>query len=361
MKQPLALLISVLVAGGCSTAAKNNAGQPAPGALAYEYLTELEGIGARPSSSPAEAKAADWIAGKLSSWGYAVARQPFSYQKEVDKEHHQDAGVVTLESQNVSATIPGGTDRTIVVGAHYDTKGEGSQGATDNGAGVTALLALAEALHGQSLPYTVKVVFFGAEENGLNGSKAYASGLKPEEVGRIAAMVNYDTIAGGDVLYVHSALTDPAEYECADPKRYSSSPKVRDRLLELSREGGMEPYQMHPDFPGYPSGQTGGWSDHAGFACLGVPVAQVEATNFAINGEDGYDGYSQTVNPAMWDCFDAGAKGACDREKETKWGKIWHTGFDRLSELEKAFPGRVAQQIGSGTELLIRFVKNPGL
>lgn len=360
MKHALALAVSALLLASCGTAAKQD-DVAARGAKAYEHLIGLEEIGARPSSSPAEAQAADWIAGKLSDWGYDVTRQPFSYTKETDKGHHEEAGVVTLNSQNIEVTIPGRDDRTIVVGAHYDSKGEGSQGATDNGAGVSALLALAEALRGQSLPHTVKVVFFGAEENGLNGSKAYAAALKPADAARIGAMVNYDTIAGGDVLYVHSALTDPAEYECADPARYSSSPQVRDRLLALSREGGMEPYQMHPDFPGYPSGQTGGWSDHAGFACLGIPVAQVEATNFAINGEDGYDGYSQTVNPAMWDCYDANAKGACDREAETKWGKIWHTPFDRLGELEQAFPGRVREQVGSGVELLVRYVRDPRL
>ena len=55
-----------------------------------------------------------------------------------------------------------------------------------------------------------------------------------EAIARLLAMVNYDTIAGGDIVYVHSAHSDVAEYNCADPSRYSFDPKVRDRLLALN-------------------------------------------------------------------------------------------------------------------------------
>lgn len=353
-----ALTGTALLLAGCHVHHTEQAADPA-GAKAYEYLTELQGIGARPSSSPGETRAADWMADKLGSWGYEVTRQPFTYTP--DRPDPDGPPPPELASQNIAVTLPGESADTIVVGAHYDTKGEGSQGATDNGAGVSALLALAEALDDKPLPYTVQLVFFGAEENGLNGSKAYLKALSPEQTGRITAMVNYDTIAGGDQLYVHSALTDPTSYECADPARYSSDPTVRDRLVALSAQGGMTRYRIHPDFPGYPAGETGGWSDHAGFACLGIPVAQVEATNFAINGEDGFDGYSQTVNPALWDCYDAATTTACDRDTETKWGKIWHTGFDRLPELERIFGDRVRSQIDDGTELMMRFLQKPGL
>jgi hypothetical protein len=69
-----------------------------------------------------------------------------------------------------------------------------------------------------------------------------------------------------------------------------------------------------------------------------VPIAYVEATNFTINGEDGYDGYSQSTNPALWDCYDDATKSACDRDSETQWGKIWHTEHDRLDKMAELFP-----------------------
>ena len=81
--------------------------------------------------------------------------------------------------------------------------------------------------------------------------------------------------------------------------------------------------------------ETGSWSDHAGFACAGIPIANVESTNYKINGEYGYDGYSQSTHPDTWDCFDKETHTACDRDNETKWGKIWHTEFDRLDKLDE--------------------------
>lgn len=370
-KTLFALALSVLLLGGCQTATKDAAPQEsapassaaaaAPGEKAgekaYAYLTELEKMGPRPSSAEGETKAADWINDTLTGFGYQVDRQSFTYRP--DTEDETEAADVDLTSQNLSVTVPGKSDSVIVVGAHYDSKGQdkGSEGATDNGSGVAALLALAEALHGKTLPDTVRLVFFGAEENGLNGSKAYVKALPANEIGRIKAMVNFDTIAGGDVLYIHSALNEPKEYDCADNASYTHDPKVRDRLLALS--GGS--YQKHPAFPGYPEGETGGWSDHAGFACLGIPIGYVEATNFAIDGKDGYDGYSQTTNPAVWDCYDVNTKSACNHDDETKWGKIWHTGFDRLGKLDEIFPGRVQKQISDGTELTLKFLNDPGL
>lgn len=365
-KTLFALTLAVLLLGGCQTATKDDAKEsaprssaaaPAPGVKAYEYLTELEKIGPRPSSAEGETKAANWISDTLTSFGYQVDRTSFTYRP--DTEDEPEADDVDLTSQNLSVTVPGKSDSIIVVGAHYDSKGQdkGSEGATDNGSGVAALLAVAEALRGKILPDTVKLVFFGAEENGLNGSKAYVEALPPNDIGRIKAMVNFDTIAGGDVLYIHSALNEPKEYDCTDDAAYRHDPTVRDRLLSLS--GGT--YQKHPAFPGYPEGETGGWSDHAGFACSGIPIAYLEATNFAIDGKDGYDGYSQTTNPAVWDCYDASTKSACDGDDETKWGKIWHTGFDRLGKLDEIFPGRVQKQISDGTELTLKFLNDPGL
>lgn len=355
MKKTLLTLAIATLLAGCNPS-DNDSQPPAPATQAYEYLVQLssgaEGIGARPTGTEAETRAAAWIQDHLTGWGYEVQNQPFTYTR----------GGASKQSQNLIAELKGKSDKVILIGAHYDSTGDkkGSEGATDNGAGVAALLAVAEALKDQTLPYTVRFAFFGAEENGLNGSKAYAAGLDGAAVAQLLAMVNYDTIAGGDIVYVHSAHSDVAEYSCAEPGRYSFDPKVRDRLLAISKQGAT-PFAIHPSYPGYPEGETGSWSDHAPFACLGVPIAYVEATNFTIDGEDGYDGYSQSTNPALWDCYDEASKSACDRDSETQWGKIWHTQYDRLDKMAELFPGRVQQQLGANTDLMIRFLKEPGL
>jgi Zn-dependent M28 family amino/carboxypeptidase len=356
-KTLVALSLAALLAG-CNTSSNESEAPaaPTPAEQAFEYLTQLsssaEGIGARPTGSAAETRAADWIQDHLTGWGYEVERQSFSYQRRGEEK----------SSQNLIAELKGESDNVILIGAHYDSTGEelGSEGATDNGAGVAALLAVAEALKGQTLPYTVRFAFFGAEENGLNGAKAYVASLDEAAIARLLAMVNYDTIAGGDIVYVHSAHSDEAEYGCAEPARYSHDPKVRDRLLAIS-ELSQTPFAIHPSYAGYPEGETGSWSDHAPFACLGVPIAYVEATNFTINGADGFDGYSQSTHPALWDCYDEGSKSACDRDSETQWGKIWHTSHDRLDKMAELFPGRVEQQLGANTDIMIRFLRDPGL
>ncbi|MDX1302871.1 hypothetical protein [Photobacterium sp.] len=116
---------------------------------------------------------------------------------------------------------------------------------------------------------------------------------------------------------------------------YTKETSFRDAMLQASIDvnGDDEKYIIHPALDGYPEGETGSWSDHAGFACAGIPIAYVEATNFNINGKWGYDGYSQTTNPDMWDCYDSETKTACDRATETKRGKIWHTEYANLSDM----------------------------
>lgn len=265
MKKTLLALVLPALLAGCNPS-DNDSQPPAPAAQAHEFLVQLssgaEGIGARPTGTEAETRAAAWIQDHLAGWGYEVQNQPFTYTR----------GGTERTSQNIVAELKGQSDKVILIGAHYDSTGEkkGSEGATDNGAGVAALLAVAEALKGETLPYTVRFAFFGAEENGLNGSKAYAASLDTDAVAKLLAMVNYDTIAGGDIVYVHSAHSDVAEYNCADPSRYSFDPKVRDRLLAISQQTAT-PFAIHPSYSGYPEGETGSWSDHAPFACLGVP------------------------------------------------------------------------------------------
>lgn len=107
------------------------------------------------------------------------------------------------EGQNLVATFGSG-GREIVVGAHYDAvklkDGTLSRGMVDDGAGVIALVRLAEALGGRPLRHRVRVVFFDQEELGLLGSKAFVAALKPADVAAIAANVNVDIVAYGETL-----------------------------------------------------------------------------------------------------------------------------------------------------------------
>ncbi|OZS41457.1 M28 family metallopeptidase [Photobacterium sanguinicancri] len=354
-------LAAAIILSGCNSDSSDDNNKVDYGAKAVSYLVEIadetQGIGDREASTQKEIQTGNWIYDKLTGFGFDVNAQPFVYEKKGK----------TYFSNNYIVEKKGKVDKTIILAAHYDSTGvdHGSLGATDNGAGLAAAIAIAEKLQQTELPFNVRILYPGAEENGLNGSLYYVKdALANDKLKNVIGMINYDTVGGGDIVYVHAAHSDYAEYKrtCESlgltETDYSFDTKMREAMLKASVDvnGEADKYVIHPTFPGYPEGETGSWSDHAGFACAGIPIAYVEATNFNINGADGYDGYSQTTNPAMWDCYDADNKTACNRAEEKKWGKIWHTEFDRIDKLEEAFPGRVDKQLSDNVNIVLELL-----
>ena len=102
-----------------------------------------------------------------------------------------------LTSRNIIAEKVG-TDSSagVVVGAHYDTL-RSAQGASDNGTGVASLLVMAEEISGLQLAHTVRFIFFGAEEWGLDGSEFYVEEYSAYEEGAIIAMINLTSLGSG--------------------------------------------------------------------------------------------------------------------------------------------------------------------
>ncbi len=116
------------------------------------------------------------------------------------------------ESANVVGIIRGREDRIIVLGAHLDHLGERNGelflGAEDNASGVAVVLEVARVLaeRRSELKRSVVVAFFGGEEIGLLGSKAFVA-HPPIPRERIDTMVNVDMI--GRPLVDQSALALP--------------------------------------------------------------------------------------------------------------------------------------------------------
>ena len=75
---------------------------------------------------------------------------------------------------NVTATLPGSTDRHVMLACHYDSVPAGP-GAADDGAGIAAIMEIARALR-EAPPRQRGVVFFfgDGEEAGLLGARAFA-------------------------------------------------------------------------------------------------------------------------------------------------------------------------------------------
>jgi hypothetical protein len=92
------------------------------------------------------------------------------------------------ESANVSGEIPGHVpEEIIVIGGHLDSWDIG-QGVIDDGAGMAITLAAAKVIKDVGIKprRTIRVVFWGAEEVGINGGRAYgeahAMGLNAETI-----------------------------------------------------------------------------------------------------------------------------------------------------------------------------------
>ena len=126
-------------------------------------------------------------------------------------------------SRNIIAELPGPSDArgVVIIGAHYDTV-HLSEGANDNGSGLTALMAIANQIIDREFPFTVRFVLFGAEEVGLVGSTHYVGELTEQERAEIIAMINYDVPGSGatvlgwghtELLHAAAAIAALSEIE----------------------------------------------------------------------------------------------------------------------------------------------------
>ena len=151
-----------------------------------------------------------------------------------------------MGSQNVVAELEGEGDGLVIVGGHYDVVPQTVAGANDNTSGIAVVLELAEAFAGETLPFSVRFMAFGAEEIGLYGSSRYVASLSEAELGRIVAMLNFDVVASGPLLAVtgQEELVELAQRIAAD----------------LGLESVSQPL---------PAGAS---SDHQPFQSAGVPV-----------------------------------------------------------------------------------------
>jgi hypothetical protein len=116
----------------------------------------------------------------------------------------QIAGETSKQSataHNVVAEIQGSQwpKEVVILGAHLDSWDLGT-GATDNGTGVVAVMEVLRAMQALGLKpkRTLRVVLFSGEEQGLLGSKAYASAHAAEAADMQAVLV--DDMGTGRIL-----------------------------------------------------------------------------------------------------------------------------------------------------------------
>ncbi|KAI9158992.1 putative leucine aminopeptidase 2 [Paramyrothecium foliicola] len=100
-------------------------------------------------------------------------------------------------TQNVIAETKGGDGSNLItVGAHLDSVVAGP-GINDDGSGSSLILELAKGLSHFSTNLKVRFAWWGAEENGLWGSRFYVNNLTPAEVDDLLVYVNFDMVSRG--------------------------------------------------------------------------------------------------------------------------------------------------------------------
>ncbi|WP_422742505.1 M28 family peptidase [Mycobacterium sp. WMMD1722] len=181
--------IAVVDDTGCSVVAKQNA---AVAAGAVGVLIALDASSASPPTlfTPGYYRGLTAPVGIIDAATNAALRRtsaPVSLRL--------DGRPVMVKSRNVVAqTTTGATDDVVVVGAHLDSIG-GGPGINDNGTGVAAVLETAVQLGSSpQIANAVRFAFWGSEEIGLEGSRAYVRGLDRDQLDDIALYLNFDML-----------------------------------------------------------------------------------------------------------------------------------------------------------------------
>ena len=102
---------------------------------------------------------------------------------------------------NVICVLPGETESTILVGAHTDHVADFGEGVVDNWTSAALLPSLLYSLSDKPRHHTFIYIGFSAEEKGMLGSSYYSQHLTPEQRGRIAAMINMDSLGLGPTKF----------------------------------------------------------------------------------------------------------------------------------------------------------------
>ncbi|GAB2915813.1 M28 family peptidase [Streptomyces mayteni] len=248
MSRPLRGLSAALACLAVTTALTGATTAPSPAVAAPDipladvrgHLADLEAIAAanggnRAHNRPGYAAALDYVEGLLADAGYRTERQAFDY------------GGTT--GYNLLAEWPtSGSDEVLMAGAHLDSVGAGA-GMNDNGSGSAALLATALAVaEADATPdRRLRFAWWGAEELGLVGSRAYVADLTAAERAGIAGYLNVDMVASRNAGYF--VYDDDAEIEAVFTDWFDAR-----------------------SIPTEASTEADGRSDHAPFANVGIPV-----------------------------------------------------------------------------------------
>ena len=224
------------------------------GERAFEDLRHLVDFGPRPPSSPAHARARDYISRQLRAAGVELWGDSFVAVTPV--------GPISMT--NVIGVLPGESPRVVMLAGHYDTarlEGVHFVGANDGGSSAAFLLEMARVLGNRRHRFTYWVVFFDGEEalkqwsaeDSLYGSRHLADWLAAEgTLSRVKAMILVDMVADRHLNVLHEL---------------NSTPWLEDLVFKSARELGFASSFRGGTFPVE--------DDHLPFLRKGIPAADI--------------------------------------------------------------------------------------
>ncbi len=198
-----AVAVATLVAGGSAAVAGPSAvADPSAVAAAPDipianvkaHLAQLQSIatangGNRAHGRPGYQASLDYVRAELDAAGFTTRVQQFTASGRT--------------GYNLIADWPGGdASQVVMAGSHLDSVTSGA-GINDNGSGSAAVLetALAVARSGYQPTKHLRFAWWGAEELGLVGSKAYVNSLATADRSRISGYLNFDMIGSPNPGY----------------------------------------------------------------------------------------------------------------------------------------------------------------
>lgn len=287
------------------------------GVDAYNYMNYIQStFPGRVVGTPMEKAMEQWLIQEVTAMGYA----PYTFFTEWDQDGiHYEGDAILFEK-------PGNTGRRIVVGAHYDCVD--TNGADDNASGVGLLLETAKRMIDVQTQYTIQFALFSIEEPGCMGSQYYVSRETQEYRDSVAVMINLDTIAAGDHMYIYGGGMD----EQGNLVRTWGA----EQALATAQDMGLD-MSFHPDVnEKYPVPIKNTASDHMAYDFHNIPYIYFEASNW--NGGN-FTNFYQTSDSRVPD------------------GKMMHTWMDNLDFYNSTFPGRVQNHLTSYSMLLDKLLR----
>lgn len=181
---------------------------------AYAFVAKQVEFGNRHMNTEEHEQCKDWIAGKLSSYGFEVIPQTFTVPSYDGK---------MLNGTNIIGRYNPEVKERLLLCAHYDSRhiaekdslrpNEPILGADDGASGVGVLLEIARQIKNNPIPMGLDIIFFDAEDYGSNESgQDYTWGLGSQHWSKNIHEKNYEVKFGVLVDMVGSSdATFPKE------------------------------------------------------------------------------------------------------------------------------------------------------